>query len=130
MLKKNSLTFVEVILGAFILALAIAVVLSMISSGTMALARADDNFVALKDASRVLERIKLTSRGTIVANKDNCDYWGALIDESLVDEQICIENVNSSDTSWTDDPLGVRVRVDWKMRGYSQSLTVVSYITD
>lgn len=128
-ISKKTFTLAEVLLATFILVVIGAVLVSMVASSSIALERTRSSFALSAHASSVFEHIKGLNRTSLCAQKDNATYWQALVGEELNDQTLNLTNVNSADTSWADDPLGLRLELKWSMRGNEKTETYLSYFT-
>lgn len=129
MIFRKSFTLAEALLAAFILVIIGAVVVSMVANSSLALERARNSFQLSSYASTIFEHIKSFNRTQLQAQKDNSQYWNDLIDSTYANETVTLSNINASDINWTDDPLGLKIELNWNMRGHAQNETYITHFT-
>lgn len=128
---KKAFTLSELLISTTVFVIGIVGILSLYTNSKFLSMYSNELTTATADAQTVLESIKSMSLSDIIANKDSSSYWNGLVsNKTLSSESIVVENTNTSDTSWSNDPLGLRVRIQWNYLGTQKNVEMVTKITD
>jgi len=127
---KKGFTLSELMIAALILTVGLMAILGLYISLSSSIQKARQLTIATKDAGSILEQIQGLSLSGIKNYRGNSTYWNSLIAKSLSNETISVANNNSSDTTWNNNPLELKVTVSWQDKGQSRNINLSSKFTD
>ena len=128
---KKGFTLTELLIALGILAVALTGLLSIYIAGNWLIESGRNTMTATKDAEAVFEYIKSLDlsnsavRANLRNNRNNQTWWqNAIGNFTLSNETVNVSNLNSSDPSWNDNPLGLQVTVSWTERGRNRNVSL------
>lgn len=127
---QKAMTLPEVLIAFVILAVGLSALVALYSTSSASVTKSRQMLLATKDANTVLEHIQSTSLSTVKLYKSDDDYWNKLLSDSLINESVTVYNVNTTDTSWSNNPLELAVQVSWQVGASQQNVTIVSKFTE
>lgn len=128
--RQKAMTLPEVLIALVILAVGLVALVTLFSASSVSVTRSRNMLMAVRDANTILENIKATSLSTVKSKKDDTDYWNAMLSNSLSNESVLVYNVNSTDSSWSNNPIELAVLIRWSEGTVQRNVTIFSKFTE